>query len=94
MLAGGIAALACDKEGMLASSCHRGTLSLILSSKGVAAAKESSMRLLPPKSNTGTLRLKQQGGLAAPAHRYATSMVHIHAFQDDLAPSYTQGVRQ
>lgn len=93
MSAGGIAALACNKEGLLASSCHSGTLSLILTSKGMAAAKETSMRLLPPKPNIGTLRLKQQDVLTVSAPRYASAMVHTHCHQDDLNPHHTHRPR-
>lgn len=58
---GGIAAMACSPEGLLATSCHRGTLSLVPSASKGPAAKHPPMYLLPPHPNIGNItELHQQ----------------------------------
>ena len=69
--AGGVAALACNEQGLLASSCHSGTLSFVpSSSKDVAAGKYLDMRLLLPNPTRGTLRVQQPGPATVPADRW------------------------
>ena len=44
-IAGGVAAMACDSSGLLASGSHNGVISLVPTG---AQAAGTSMRLLPP----------------------------------------------
>ena len=57
--------MACNPEGLLATGCHQGTLTLAPSAHKGPAAKYPPMYLLPPLPSIGNITELQQPAEAA-----------------------------